>query len=94
MVGTGDAERLLWRQHKRQERDMGRQCACRGTYLNNPPRDCEHNPGEECVLRQFLGVKRAARGWGRSENFVLWRGIFHGGGRIGLRLPVYHDVGG
>jgi len=61
---------------------MGRQSACRGTYLKNPTRDCERNPGGERVLCQFFGVQRAARGWGRSENCVLERGFFPGGGKL------------
>jgi hypothetical protein len=57
MVGSGGAERLSWWQHKRQERDMGRQSAYRGTYLNTPLWDCDRNPGGERVLCEFLGVR-------------------------------------
>jgi hypothetical protein len=56
-VGSGGAEGVPWWQHKRQERDMGRQSAFRGTYLNSPPRDCERNPDGECVLCQFFCVR-------------------------------------
>ncbi len=42
-MGSGGAEGLPWRQHKRQERDMGRHSACRGTYMNSPPWDYERN---------------------------------------------------
>ena len=56
-VGSGGAEGLPWRQHKRHERDRGRQSACGGGYLNNPLRDCERNLGGERVHCQFFGVR-------------------------------------